>query len=389
MSNSIKNHEKMIVVLGAIGSAITIIGFSISYATEMSTKIHITWISAVIIAIALWIYLIYYRIREQKKEIGILSERVSHNEKQINDLKGRPKTKFDRFETIKKEGILKYGFIQYKPFFWTVDTLDRKGIGKELLGAVFGRDIRLEPYQYPKGKNGGNWKDIFEDLCRKPNPKFDIIITPLFETRSRLYNFDIAFCSPIFYSNIGIYVRADYFDNHKRSFKDAIQYIKSQRWTPEVLSGELSELLVEKHFPEYHSAEKNDNKEPASDDDFIKVLRNVNNNNPADKRNNNLGDFAFMEIFKANSIMNQWGSSENFHLVNILKDNELMYPVSFVVRKEDTVLRNLINIRLMDLRESGELEKIIKSVAKEVHIVDEAEFNSIFIQKYNLDSLAV
>lgn len=92
-------------------------------------------------------------------------------------------------------------------------------------------------------------------------------------------------------------------------------------------------------------------------------------------------------FFKANSIINQDKAHKNdIKLVNILEDNELLYPVSFVVRKEDTVLRNLINIKLLELRRSGKLEEIIKNVAKGVHISDE-EFKNIFVQDYDLNKL--
>ncbi|GHV71316.1 hypothetical protein FACS189420_5970 [Bacteroidia bacterium] len=45
-------------------------------------------------------------------------------------------------------------------------------------------------------------------------------------------------------------------------------------------------------------------------------------------------DFTFMEVFKAETLKD----GKPLNAVNILKNKELLYPVSFAVRKEDTVL---------------------------------------------------
>lgn len=102
-----------------------------------------------------------------------------------------------------------------------------------------------------------------------------------------------------------------------------------------------------------------------------------------------------MEVFKANSIINKLKSAgENLELVNILKDNQLLYPVSFVVRKEDTVLRNLINIRLLEMRNTlddkgvSELENAIKEIATSSDVqISENDFENIFIQKYDFTKI--
>lgn len=81
-------------------------------------------------------------------------------------------------------------------------------------------------------------------------------------------------------------------------------------------------------------------------------------------------------------------------MVNILKDNQLLYPVSFVVRKEDTVLRNLINIRLLEMRNTlddkgvSELENAIKEIATSSDVqISENDFENIFIQKYDFTKI--
>jgi len=291
---------------------------------------------------------------------------------------------FNRFEILKSKKELTYGYVEYKPFFWKEDLFNHKGIGWELLNKIFSEfsTFKLDPYRYPTRQKGNNWINAFTDLCEK---KFDIILTPLFETRSR-YSYNILYCSPIFYSNIGIYIReSSYINMSKLNFDNSIEFLKikiiKSGWKAEYIPGEISETLLKKYELTNEDSIKTENTiYPADDEDFTKVLENVN----AD--GGNTGDFIFMEVFKANMIMNR--HPNHFRLVNILKDNQLLYPVSFVVRKEETVLKNLINIRLMEMRKNGELEDIIKNEALKVNIKEE-EFSQIFIQKYDFRQLEI
>jgi hypothetical protein len=292
---------------------------------------------------------------------------------------------YKRFETIKSKRKLTYGYVEYKPFFWEENHFSHKGIGMEVLKKIFSvfDNFELKPYRYPAKKRGNNWSDVFTDLCSKAK-KFDIIMTPLFETRSRLYDYNILYCSPIFYSNIGIYVRKDYFGNGtKLKFNGALDFlmqkIKDYGWRAECIPGELSQTLLEKYNLAYNKQPAVElSLHPATDEDFTTILENVNT------AGGDRGEFIFMEVFKANMILNS--HPDKFRIVNILEDDQLLYPVSFVLRKEETVLKNLINIRLLELRKSGELEKIIKDEALKVSI-NEEEFTEVFIQSYNFDNL--
>ena len=142
------------------------------------------------------------------------------------------------------------------------------------------------------------------------------------------------------------------------------------------------------------------NRLTAGDADFEKVLQKVS------RKGKRTGDFIFLEVFKAKNVMK---NSSGINVINILKDCELLYPVSFVVKKEDTVLKNFINIRLMEMRDTkandsdnlrcnpayppppldpkiSELEYVIKLQALKSGI-EEEEFKDIFIQKYDLNKL--
>lgn len=356
----------------------------------------ITYLNIVIENIDYILYLclicgIVYLLFKNRK----LKLKIKVNQQQYGQT-NTPTPTFKRFEEVFKRKELTYGFVQYRPFFWK-DHITAKGIGYDLLDKIFYSKVKLKQYAYNKGKDGGNWDDILSDL---ENKKFDIIITPLFETRTRIHKYSVAYCSPLFYSNIGVYVRSKDFSNGKLTFEEGKKFLQDKidksNWKPEILKGELSEQLIQKHFskvkPEDTLTEKVN---PATDDDFTKVLQNVNSDNT------DTGQFAFMEVFKANSIINKLsGTDDKLDLINILADNQLLYPVSFVVRKEDTVLRNLINIRLLEMRntldenekrkgnEISELEKAIKDIATSSDVqIGEEDFANIFIQKYDFSNI--
>lgn len=321
--------------------------------------------------------------RSNKRATEIRDEERAKADEYIKKILTPGPVLYRRFEKIKSKRELTYGYVEYKPFFWKKDHFDHKGIGLEVLKKVFSEfdTFELRPYNYPGRKQGNNWSDVFIDLCNK---EFDIIMTPLFETRSRLYSYNILYCSPIFYSNIGIYLRKNSFDSGtKLKFSESLDFLKKRMredgWRAESIPGELSQTLLEKYgLGRSDPSSTKHALPPASDGDFTKVLVNVN------KDGGNNGDFVFMEVFKANMILNSHPGRLN--LINILEDDQLLYPVSFVVRKEETVLKNLINIRLLELRKSGELEKIIKNEALKVNIKEE-EFNEIFIQSYDFEKL--
>jgi len=104
---------------------------------------------------------------------------------------------------------------------------------------------------------------------------------------------------------------------------------------------------------------------------FYSLLTNV-----ADT-NSHTSNIVAMEVFKAKEII----SDKNLKLKNILKDKQLLYPVSFVVRKEDTALRHFLNLRIMELlySDTNKLFNIL-SDATSATVVNP---NDIFIHKYD------
>jgi len=288
--------------------------------------------------------------------------------------------KFTRFETIKE---VKYGYIVYSPFFWLSKQGKHSGIGIRVLNEIFSfrKKSPLKAY-----RQNSNWDSIFEKLEKG---EYDIILTPLFETRKRITKYNIDYCIPLFYSNIGLYVR--YTDENSKlanslSFDKAIEHLKEKiekNWKGGYIKAELSQFLIEKHKLE-KNAVKFESKN-SDDIDFFNLIGNI-----ADDDKETI-DFAFVEVFKVES------TDYKNKVVNILKSNELLYPVSFVVRKDHCVLKNLINLRIMELRatkfkdedKENKLEQIIKDVATSSDIkIDINKFNDIFIQQYDFNKLS-
>lgn len=267
--------------------------------------------------------------------------------------------KFKRFEEVT---TLVGGFIEYSPFLWT-ERDEKKGIGVEVLRSAFPRcNIQWHTAE-------GGWDNIFEELCCGT---YDIIVTPLFETRSRLHDYPIIFCAPLFYSSIGIYVRKSDSPERPMNWAGALSFlrtkIKELEWKGDYIPGEISESLARKHKLALRAEVKE-----AADRDFSNILSRISVGHSA-------AQFVFMEVFKAESIMTDSKMDEKDRVVNILAENELLYPVSFAVRKEDTVLRNLINLRLLEMRDSKQLEMAFKRGVAPLHISD-ATFERMWVQR--------
>jgi len=330
--------------------------------TQISLYFVVAYLSIVITYIS--IHYLYILPNKNKGKIQL----------QYKDLK------FTRFESIKE---VKYGYIVYSPFFWLTKQGEHAGIGVKVLKEIFSYQKESPLKQY---KENSNWDTIFDKLEKGD---FDIILTPLFETRKRITKYNIDYCIPLFYSNIGLYVRANgeniLQENH-HSFDKAIEFLQqkiSKNWKGGYINAELSQFLIEKHGLNTNSL-KFESKN-SDDMDFFNLIGHI-----ADDDKESI-DFAFVEVFKVES------TDYKDKVINILKPNELLYPVSFVVRKDHCVLKNLINLRLMELRATkfsvtdteNKLEHIIKEVATSSDIkIDPEKFNDIFIQQYDFNKLS-
>jgi hypothetical protein len=201
------------------------------------------------------------------------------------------------------------------------------GVGLRVLGELFGTNVLIA------NPDGSTWANMIDRLV---NGDFDIIATPLFETRERSRR--VAFSNPIFFADIGVYVRKE-LANGTIPFtfsraKDQLRVI-SRDIHAEVIVGEISEKMVEKFLA---IGDERITYLPPAEAHVSNLFRNLLDHSRR-------ADIVFAERFFAESLPEVSTGS----VVNILKSKELLYPVGFAMRREDYILRNYVNIKLMEL----------------------------------------
>lgn len=240
--------------------------------------------------------------------------------------------KFRRFEKIEK---VVYGHIAYRPLlYYHVDDAP-VGVGITLLEKIFGKEKIVGSLRKAL------WSNLVENLTFK---QYDIVATPIFETRERSKH--IAFCSPIFYSDIGMYVKKGsgplgHFAEHSQSFEEIIKIVKKMKLTVVAIEGEISGKMALK----YLGLRKEEVKEWLTPETapVSSLISAINGEEGMEC------DVAFAEVFQAE----QTKSVKSGEVINILRPKQVLYPVSFAVRKQDYILKNFINLKLLEIEEAA------------------------------------
>lgn len=315
------------VTWGVIGVFTAFLLFALSAFLQLSSEtrnrvagyILFNWLA--IITVGLILLLIVTVIR-QGRDIRMLSRKLTLEEP----------PKFKRFEQIK---AIRYGHIAYRPLLYYDENDNPQGVGITLLNRVFKEKEILGSH------TKALWRDLVENLASK---KYDIVATPIFETRERTKR--IAFCSPMFYSDIGMYVKKNsgalgQLPASSQSFEEAVTMARRMKPTLVAIEGEISGKMALK----YLANKKEDVKEwltpeTASVNSLIAAV------------NGEIGtdcEVVFAEVFQAE----QTRPVRDGDVFNILKPKQVLYPVSFAVRKSDYILRNFINLKLLEIEENG------------------------------------
>jgi len=276
--------------------------------------------------------------------------------------------KFGRFEQIQK---LRYGHIGYAPLLDYDDTRKPHGIGVRVLEeCVRPWNIMLTPTL-----TATTWKKMLSSL---EEDKFDIVATPIFETRDRLQR--VSFSTPMFFSDVGIYVRRNYriagrsVNTGGMSFREAIAFLKEASVNVSVIEGELSEKLANKHLNAgaiYRI--------PPDEARVYQLLQALSSGEECDV------------VFVERLIAEQYKEVEH-ELVNLLAPGELLYPVGFALRRKDYILRNFINLRLMEIDDKkdrllGLVLDEIRKVPRYAHF-DMAKLKEYFVRSKDLRRVA-
>src|SRR6185436_2241582 len=177
------------------------------------------------------------------EEKAVLSEKLAVAEKEgfVWNADKQESRKFERFERINK---IVYGHIEYYPLVYYSQKDDfARGIGIRLIEEIFGKTVVSK---YP---NRGRWEELVNKLSAG---EYDIVATPLYETRER--SKIVSFCSPIFFSDIGIYIKpnSELFgarEKNQLTFEQAVQLLQRLKDVLQLtaIDGELSGKMILKH----------------------------------------------------------------------------------------------------------------------------------------------
>jgi len=320
------------------------------------------WLALLTIFLIIVIIFIIIKSNREKKK----------SEREIKDLLKKlipeEEPTFRRFEQIEK---VVYGHIAYRPLLY-YDVADDApmGVGITLLEKIFGKE-KIE-----HSLIRALWSNLVENLTFK---QYDIVATPIFETRERSKR--IAFCSPIFYSDIGMYVKKGsrplgHFPTNSQSFEEIVNMVKKMKLTVIAIDGEISGKMALK----YLGLQRDEVREWLMPETATvsSLISAVNGEKGKEC------DVVFAEVFQAE----QTKLVKNGEVINILKPKQVLYPVSFAVRKQDYILKNYINLKLLEIEET-ESNGILGIIWDELRTHEEYKhytFNDVqryFVREYD------
>ena len=273
---------------------------------------------------------------ERDRAVSQLAALDRHAEETIR----YPKYPRGRWDTLSE---VRFGHLGYSPFL-TYDERTGKpvGLGVELLKQLLkipvrGKLIDVQPANIPR-----NWDNVLKGLV---NDEYDVVATPLFATFDR--SKQVGFTAPLFFSNVGLYVRKDVaqtpfwkdlsIEDLDIESKDGLRR-REQAIPLRFMSveGEISQKLAKKYA-------KQELIEPYLGQTILSNLFDTiaNPKNP---------HYAlFCESFFAH-FQTPIRSGD---VVNLMPWHKIIYPVCFATRIGDYQLRNLLNIRLLELAQDG------------------------------------
>jgi hypothetical protein len=325
---------------------------SIAHLCQWLVKTFFIYLSLPLIGLITVLAIICYKL---KRKLDQFSEYICYTKQ------GK-----SRWEDL---GIVRYGHLAYEPFL-KYSPINRmpEGFGLELL-----RKLLMPPASdLKKNRVERNWGNILDGLV---DDVYDIVATPLFHTFERSRK--VRFSSPLFFSNIGLYVKSETVKGHNWTkgmtvleMKTALSGANDLSFI--VVNGEISEKLTSKYAKQ--------NKIILSEDSVLRcsVFDDIANSvDPHPK-------YAFFcESFYARIHPKVMDGT----VVNLLGPHQILYPVCFAMRMGDYQLANLLNIRLLEYAHKhadtygvfGELRKTLR--AQDASLKD-AEISQHFVSQW-------
>jgi Bacterial extracellular solute-binding proteins, family 3 len=279
-----------------------------------------------------------------------------------------PEKLLSNFIPYKKDSIgrwdevseVRYGHLKYPPFVNYDEHNVPVGPGVQLLNDLLLHTPEKKIVSLDYEEKPRDWADILDGLREK---KYNVIATPMFATFERSKK--VRFSAPLFFSNVGLYVRKDFADAQEvwhgvtaENLRLEIR-MRAPRLRFLTIKGEISEKLAHKY------ADK-DVIEPIDDIAVPKIFQKI-----ADTRDASYAIFA--ETFTSERDL----SVKNNRVKNVLPWFQILYPVCFAVRIGDHQLANLLNIRLMELtQKTSMLDRFVNKLADDLSYKSQDEFEA-------------
>ncbi|XOV87595.1 MAG: transporter substrate-binding domain-containing protein [Pseudomonadota bacterium] len=272
----------------------------------------------------------------------------------------------DRWEELLEHPI-KWSYV---PFFPTTfrhsHTQDILGPGVRLFSRLMKNAgiPKLEPeeegrgYKFIPNMDGdvdAHGLDFDEVASALDTGTVDVIVTPLYELRDRLQLYD--FCTPLYFADIGCYVHTDVAktmlrdQNDRLSWEDVCELIRSKKLITSYLPGEIHYRICRKVWSTPVDEDNADGKFEKQVLPFARAeqmsVRRVLNLLGGERPSNKLQYF-FAERKAVEDYQEHLRSlgTQPLDLVNIMSQEQRIYPAAFVVRRGNDTLRRWLNYQI-------------------------------------------
>ena len=235
------------------------------------------------------------------------------------------------FNKILNKGQIDVGYINYPPgFIVDPNTNEYSGIFKEVLAEIAKRNNLKLNFKEPV-----TWATMIQDVNLG---KVDMLSSPVWATKARKEVVD--FTNPVYFSPIGVFVRAndDRFANNYSKLNDPKIKIAA-------VQGEVNNEIGKTDFPLAQL-------DPFTDDIAVSQLFL--------EIKSGRKDVTFAEpMFAHDYIKKNPNTIKNIALTNPIRN----YPNSFLVKKGESDLKEFLNSEIKKLANDGTIDQILEKYA--------------------------
>lgn len=231
------------------------------------------------------------------------------------------------YQQVVASKTIRCGYVPYPPgLIKDPNTGKITGIFPEALEAS-AKDLG---YQIKWTEEVG-WGTMIEGLKAG---RYDAICSPVWANSTRAQFAE--FSQPLFFSGIGVYVRAD-----ERRFGNGLEGINSDSVTLATIDGEMTSIVADQDYPEAKRVALPQNS------DVSQVLLNVLNHK---------ADVTFVEPFVAEEFM----KSHPGALRNLVATKPVrIFPNTMLVAKGNYALKGLLDVMVSEMTNSGRADRLI------------------------------